>query len=169
MGSATSLLGLALSTTCDEFVAACPFPFLVGDADLKRPPGGSWVDDEEDITSTVLIGGAPGQRDSLVIAIRKLKPAKKGEITVGRDRDNDVMIDDVEISKLHALFTVAGERVELQDAGSRNGTWVNQEKLDPRGLMVRVAPGDAVRFAKISFRMMTPGALWEHLRKGQWK
>jgi ABC-type multidrug transport system ATPase subunit/pSer/pThr/pTyr-binding forkhead associated (FHA) protein len=46
-------------------------------------------------------------------------------LTVGRDPSNDVVLDDPNVSRFHAEIVRSGERVELRDLGSRNGTRVN--------------------------------------------
>ena len=46
------------------------------------------------------------------------------ELVVGRE-DAAVTIDDPEISRRHALIRPTGGALEIEDAGSRNGTFVN--------------------------------------------
>ena len=47
--------------------------------------------------------------------------------TIGRSRDNDVCIDDPEVSGEHALIKEEGGRFTLHDRGSTNGTFLNGE------------------------------------------
>ena len=44
--------------------------------------------------------------------------------SIGRSGDNDVVLDDVTVSRKHANIRRAGERFELIDLGSLNGTYV---------------------------------------------
>lgn len=53
-------------------------------------------------------------------------------VTVGRSAPSDVIIDDPSISRVHACFYFDGERVEVEDRGSTNGTRVNGELQTPR-------------------------------------
>jgi ABC-type multidrug transport system ATPase subunit/ABC-type multidrug transport system permease subunit len=46
-------------------------------------------------------------------------------LTIGRDRSNDVVLDDPNVSRFHAEVVRDGERVALYDLGSRNGTRVD--------------------------------------------
>jgi NADPH-dependent 2,4-dienoyl-CoA reductase/sulfur reductase-like enzyme/pSer/pThr/pTyr-binding forkhead associated (FHA) protein len=47
------------------------------------------------------------------------------QISVGRDPEADVSIEDPAVSYTHAQITRHGDALYLRDLGSRNGTWVN--------------------------------------------
>lgn len=53
----------------------------------------------------------------------------KSEITIGRDSNNDVVINDAEISRKHARLLLQQEGYLLEDLGSTNGTFVNGQRL----------------------------------------
>ncbi len=81
----------------------------------------------------------------------------KQRITIGRDSGNDISIDDDLVSKLHAVLeavpTEAGEgRIEyyLQDQGSTNHTYVNDERISLR----RLQNGDMIRIGMNNFRFV---------------
>jgi RND superfamily putative drug exporter len=67
--------------------------------------------------------------------------AVEAEIVVGRE-DADVVIEDPELSRRHARLRPVDGAVEIEDLGSRNGTWVNGTRI---GEPARLAPGDVVR------------------------
>jgi hypothetical protein len=50
-------------------------------------------------------------------------------ITIGRGADNDVVINDPEVSRRHASLTWDGRRYIIQDLGTANGTFVNGARL----------------------------------------
>jgi pSer/pThr/pTyr-binding forkhead associated (FHA) protein len=53
---------------------------------------------------------------------------KKGaSVTIGRQQDNDVIIDDPAVSGHHARIESAGKRLVLIDLKSKNGTFVNEQ------------------------------------------
>jgi pSer/pThr/pTyr-binding forkhead associated (FHA) protein len=97
--------------------------------------------------------------ESLLRAIRKVQPTEPDRITVGRDADNDVVIPDTTVSAHHAWFRERAGRLELVDAGSRNGTWVGALRLPPRG-PVGTPIGQRLRFGELTFRLLDAEGLW---------
>jgi pilus assembly protein CpaF len=57
------------------------------------------------------------------------------QFSVGREEDNDLVLDRVNISKYHLRFRRSQGRVEVLDLGSTNGTYVNGRKVgDPKSV-----------------------------------
>ncbi|MFQ5613537.1 MAG: FHA domain-containing protein [Anaerolineae bacterium] len=52
-------------------------------------------------------------------------PFLRDSLTIGRAPDNDIALDDVQVSRIHARLTRRGDQVVLEDLGSTNGTMVN--------------------------------------------
>jgi DNA-binding winged helix-turn-helix (wHTH) protein len=73
-------------------------------------------------------------------------PLSEGENLIGRDYDALVRIDSPKVSRRHARLTVEGERVWLEDLGSRNGTRLNDQKI---GGKARLADGDRIGFGSL--------------------
>jgi len=77
-------------------------------------------------------------------------------VTVGREGANDVALEwDAEVSRVHALLECfSGEWSVIDDGRSRNGTFVNGERLYGRR---RLRDGDVLRIGRtlISFRAPT--------------
>lgn len=59
----------------------------------------------------------------------KVFPLDKPEIFAGRDLNNDVVINDPEVSRRHARFFLQGNTYVLEDLGSTNGTFINGQRL----------------------------------------
>jgi pSer/pThr/pTyr-binding forkhead associated (FHA) protein len=55
----------------------------------------------------------------------------RDRITIGRTANNDVVIADHSVSRLHAYVRVA-EGWRIADAGSKNGSWLDDVELEPR-------------------------------------
>jgi hypothetical protein len=56
-------------------------------------------------------------------------PFEKPTITIGRDPDCDISIDNVAVSRTHASVTAAGGGFTLEDLQSGNGTFVGGAKI----------------------------------------
>lgn len=53
-------------------------------------------------------------------------------ISLGRSTDNDIIIQQIDISRKHVTFTWQNGRYYIEDLSSRNGTFVNGERLKGR-------------------------------------
>lgn len=65
----------------------------------------------------------------------------KKPIAIGREPANDIVVLDGPVSKRHARLTFSPEGMTLWDVGSKNGTYVNDEKVTSK----KLKEGDAVR------------------------
>lgn len=68
-------------------------------------------------------------------------PLEGEQLTIGRDSNNGVAINDAEVSRKHARMMFQGGKYVLEDLGSTNGTFVNGQRL--AGPVV-LKPGDVV-------------------------
>jgi pSer/pThr/pTyr-binding forkhead associated (FHA) protein len=73
---------------------------------------------------------------------------ERPEITIGRDPESDIFLNDVTVSRKHARLLVAEGVVTIEDAGSLNGTYINDLRVDTAVL----GSGDAVQIGR--FRMV---------------
>lgn len=115
---------------------------------------------------TVTGSGPVDQADeALVFRLRKVKDnAFQRGITVGRTANNDVVLDHGSISRFHAWFThEPRDGVRLVDADSKNGTWVDGERLVPKRPF-DLGPREKVRFGKVEVLFLEPGAFWDELQ-----
>jgi hypothetical protein len=77
--------------------------------------------------------------DELVVASGQTAGTRfelvKESTTAGRHENSDVLLDDVSVSRHHAVFTrTASGRVTLRDLNSLNGTYVNGVRVEELAL-----------------------------------
>lgn len=129
----------------DEHAAACEAcGSVVADATASFAPVGD-VEQGADVVATtegpVLVvrkGPQPGERFHV----------DRAQLTIGRDPESDIFLNDMTVSRAHAVLSKDGDVVTVRDAGSLNGTYVN-------GLCVDAAPlsdGDVVQIG--TFQMV---------------
>lgn len=97
-----------------------------------------------------------------VLPLRKrVESAFLTSISVGRARNHDVVLRHASVSKFHANLEVDGSRLFVKDAGSRNHTFLNHERLLTRA---EVFPGDNLRFGWVEAVVVSDMALWRAVR-----
>ena len=161
----------------DAFVAAYPHPFLLALSGLEAPQGPA---------RTIRMEGGPELINAIMAERRRMKaegkekdkdkgpvvmPIKKVQttfpsmITIGRAKNNDIVIPDALVSKFHAFFRQLDDgEWGIADAGSANGTKLGDVDLPPKGQPERVRSGDKIVFGGVSaFRFLDAGGLWAAL------
>jgi hypothetical protein len=64
--------------------------------------------------------------------------------TIGRSPDCDIFLDDVTVSRKHAVLVQEEGRFTIEDQGSLNGTYVNRRRIDSAPL----SDGDELQVGK---------------------
>jgi pSer/pThr/pTyr-binding forkhead associated (FHA) protein len=72
-------------------------------------------------------------------------------MTVGRRPDSDVFLDDVTVSRDHALIVRRNGAYWLDDLGSLNGTYVNRRRIDSH----RLEDGDELQVGKYKLTFLS--------------
>jgi hypothetical protein len=78
-------------------------------------------------------------------------PLDHERMTIGRRPDSDVFLDDVTVSRDHALVVRRGDEVHLDDLGSLNGTYVNRRRIDSQ----RLEDGDEIQIGKYKLTFLS--------------
>jgi hypothetical protein len=79
-------------------------------------------------------GGRAGESFSL----------EESPTTIGRSPECQIFLDDVTVSRKHAVFSRDGDRWKLEDQGSLNGTFVNRDRVEAADLQ----DGDELQIGK---------------------
>lgn len=82
-----------------------------------------------------------GPRKGLTFVLRE------GNTTVGRHPESDIFLNDVTVSRHHCRFVAKEDVLNIEDSGSTNGTYVNDERVDAASL----AAGDEVLIGRFHF------------------
>jgi pSer/pThr/pTyr-binding forkhead associated (FHA) protein len=117
----------------------------------KPAPSGA---DQQDAGATrtrltpprAVLRGVSGAYFGKIIPIR-------GRLVIGRGSECDLILDEAEMSRKHAVIENFGDGIYLRDLGSSNGTFVN-------GVQVRDAvlhPDDQIAFDRNRFLLEAPG------------
>ncbi|TVR16367.1 MAG: FHA domain-containing protein [Planctomycetota bacterium] len=74
----------------------------------------------------------------------------KDSLIIGRDRQmSKLVIPDSQVSRSHCAISRNGKKFYVEDLGSRNGTWVNQQRIDK----MEVRSGDVIRIGGVDLHL----------------
>jgi hypothetical protein len=72
--------------------------------------------------------------------------------TIGRSPDCDIFLDDVTVSRKHAVLVERNGDFLIEDEGSLNGTYVNRRRIEAA---TRLESGDEVQIGKYRLSFIT--------------
>jgi len=72
-------------------------------------------------------------------------------LTVGRRPDSDIFLDDITVSRDHAIIVRRGHDYYIDDCGSLNGTYVNRERIESHHL----TDGDELQIGKYKLAFLS--------------
>jgi hypothetical protein len=108
---------------------------------------------------------AAALRARLFVDLQIVQPSDASDdVTVGRGPENQIVIEDTSVSKLHARFRVVGRELRLYDNRSRNGTWVEKVAIQADGDGMVVEAGASIRFGDVECLLLDPGGCWDLVR-----
>jgi hypothetical protein len=84
--------------------------------------------------------------------------------TIGRSADNDIVIADFVVSKIHAHIVVFHEMYFIVDMNSTNGTRVNGKLIPPK-MKVQLQLNSSIAFGRLCFMLTHPLQVYRGLRR----
>jgi len=153
----------AVATGRKRWLAAHPGPWLV-ELGLGETTGGFRTLEQSPTASTPT--SLRLRRDARAWTVRKRTKLFPDRVLIGRAPNNDIVIPDVNVSKLHAYLTLASDACLLADAGSTNGTFVEERRIGA-GATVRLAGPAVVRLGRSAVVLfVTSAGLWDLIQGG---
>ncbi len=86
-------------------------------------------------------------------ASRRVFPLSSDVTVIGRRRNCDLRIPLESVSRRHCQLTREGDQLQLQDLGSRNGTFLNGKQVETSG----VNAGDVIKVGPLVFTVQVDG------------
>lgn len=151
------------------FVASTRSPFLVTVEVMEDTlPGG--LSPESASAATVAQDPQKLRRASIAAREAHVYPIEKRpgantevEVCVGRSRDNDVWINDAEVSKHHARVSAVKGEWRITDLGSTNGTFINDKRIEVQ-TPIAVHTYDSVRLGRAAkMQFLDPESFYDYL------
>ena len=107
------------------------------------------IDDQTGELKPVDVGDVAAQSGALVVRsgggrVGQSFPLQGERMTIGRSPEAEVFLDDVTVSRDHALLVHRGDDWYLDDCGSLNGTYVNRTRIESH----RLQDGDELQIGK---------------------
>ncbi len=93
------------------------------------------------IEPRLVVEHSPGVQEGAVFSLG-------GGLTIGRSPSNELHIDDAYVSHMHARILRRGSFYYVEDLGSTNGTYLNDQRIDGAQLRVR----DTLRLGETTLR-----------------
>jgi serine/threonine protein kinase len=84
-------------------------------------------------------------------------PVTRGQVTIGRGTDNDIVLPVSQVSRQHASIQCDREACRITDGGSTNGTFVNGFRL-PAGAPWLLQPGDVLAIGPVNLMVVLPAS-----------
>src|SRR4051812_44678041 len=101
--------------------------------------------------TTMVLGAVPAAPPVAILTVTagpdtgfKFRVKSNAMTAIGRGTDSDVVLDDPATSRRHAHIEFAGGKYVLKDAGSANGTLVNEQRVTEKAL----SDGDVIKIGQ---------------------
>jgi pSer/pThr/pTyr-binding forkhead associated (FHA) protein len=107
------------------------------------------IDEQTGELRPVDVGDVAAESGALVIRsgggrVGQSFPLHGERMTIGRSPETEIFLDDVTVSRDHAVLVRRGGAWYLDDSGSLNGTYVNRRRIDSH----RLEDGDELQIGK---------------------
>jgi hypothetical protein len=145
-----------LNTEGANYCQRCGALLPRGDGSSEDPVTATYRIDESGELIPVELGEVTAHGPALVIRAGGGRagesfPVDSERMSIGRRPDAAVFLDDVTVSRDHAVIVRRGSDFYLDDCGSLNGTYVNRKRIDSH----RLADGDELQIGKYKLAFLS--------------
>jgi DNA-binding winged helix-turn-helix (wHTH) protein len=98
-------------------------------------------------------GGSAGRGGSVSFRLKWMNgrlTLDEGEHVVGRDPDAEIFLNSDGVSRRHARIEISAERATIEDLGSKNGTFVGDQRVEGTRLL---SDGDVIRVGSVKLTL----------------
>jgi hypothetical protein len=148
----------------ESFQKKYDHPFMVV---VYTPPSDAELVDPQTVETDVSEVSKAPQRSSgmkCIPIVKSDRNAFKSKVTVGRAKNNDIILRAAKVSKLHAAFVQDARGYQVMDMGSANGTVITGVRLK-KNQVVRLKTGDMISFWRYVFEFFRSEDFLNLLRK----
>lgn len=93
-----------------------------------------------------------GSKPASYLMFNKKRIDLVAKITIGREYDNDVVVDNKLASRHHAVIQKIKDSFFIRDEKSTNGTFVNDHRI-PEGKYIKLNKGDKITIGTMNLVM----------------
>jgi hypothetical protein len=143
--------------TLEAFIAKRPEDWLVWEAGPWRPT----YQPRDTLAPEGLLTSVPhGSGESLAIALEP--PTTRPYLSLGRAPDNDLVVDDATLSRVHLILQRDPLGWSARDAGSTNGSSIEGAPIGPDAVALQT--GMRLLAGSVRFTFYDAGGLYLRLR-----
>ncbi len=148
------------SISKSDFVQKHPYPFVVVHTMMDEAPNA--------FKTVAMPGDAGAVEEDIFPLVKRVGANTFSFITLGRSRNNDLVVNGGAVSKLHAVFQQTKDGFTIMDSGSSNGTTLNGTPLLPQK-PAKLKDGDVIVFAgQVSTKFLEAGSAYQALLNKQY-
>lgn len=165
----------AKSKLQEEFVEKYNHPFLIRFAEspvgkMDKKMAYSTVSIKNINLDEILKMATQAHNNEIIDILPVVKTARnpfQSKIIIGRTSTQDIIIDDLLVSKFHAYFENLGEnQYNIIERGSTNGTILNGVKLE-NGVQNKVKDQDKISFGGLNYTFFSSRSAYMELKKAK--
>jgi hypothetical protein len=146
------------TASLDDFVRAHPHDWLLWE------PGGWSAPAPVTVKLMPISEGTPlPQTSGEALALAMQVTPSTTQLTLGRGPNVDAMIAEGTLSQVHLLFMISPGGWTVRDANSRNGTWLDRQKLQP-GQPAGLKNGSRIKAGQVALTWYTPQGLLNRIK-----